>query len=93
MNTGISQPEACSSSLPKYQDLLEAARGIAEVCNHLEQLKNQIGLSSEASPVCGEKKPERTANLVTVLNELPNEIRANCTNAHQKIEELQSALL
>ena len=93
MNT----PEAvavCSESTSKSSQLIGAASQIDDVIQHLEQLKNQIGIYSEPVELPKEMpKQKNDSTLVHVLNYLSGDIIEKCSKAHTLIDELQSNLL
>jgi len=77
----------------KFMDLLIAAGGLNEVVHHLNELKNTIGIPPRPEKVC--EAPNQKVNepsLVSVLNELPGEIRFQTEEIHKIISEISENL-
>ena len=83
------------AGMPKYQSLIEAANDLNGVISHLKELQASIGMSQElAQPVpAPAPAPNNSApTLVSMLNELPDEIRGKISEAHDMINRTIQAL-
>ncbi len=78
---------------PKFMALLEATSEIKSVISHLNELAHSIGLGLVPEPAVNEKVQERPEpSLVATLNDLPEDIRMSCQDAHAVISRIADAL-
>jgi len=73
---------------PKFQELLNQASGITSVIEHLKELHAILGVSYEEVARPDEQKKPNAPTLVSVLDELPNEL----AQAHAKIHDMISCI-
>lgn len=87
-------PEAaCAPAKPKkFEELINASKGLNHVKNNLEALKNKIGIHQKAVECKGEPNKKPPATLLSTLNELPDEIRTKIEGINKLIAEIEEAL-
>ena len=75
---------ASGSVQPKFRNLLDQAYGITSVIEHLKELHAILGVSYDEKPCPVRPKESCEPTLVTMLDELPEELAM----AHSKIHDM-----
>lgn len=85
-----------AAALPprKFQDLISAGSGLYEISEHLRKLGSSIGIVnvSGGAPVDEPVKQKSGSTLISMLNDLPNEIRKEIEVIHSMITEIENQL-
>ena len=91
----MANADVCGAALPrqaKYQELLDAARGINSIIDHLTELHNVLGVSHMTDEKQSNIKEAKEPSLVSVLDDLPSELNQAHARIHDMINSTMNQL-